>query len=87
MNDSGSEPLLWRLGVRIESSRDVQLLNWLVGHLGVDEVRGAAYRRRHRLQPRPNTVAEELGVQPPDELEPEVAQRLEGVSVHKRRVS
>jgi hypothetical protein len=47
----------------------VQLLDWLVGRVGAEEVRGAAYRRRNRLQPRPYKVAEELGVKPPEELE------------------
>ena len=87
VGDYGSEPLLWRLGVRIESSRDVQLLDWLVDHLGADEVRDAAYRRRHRLQPPPSKVAEELGIKLPDELRSNPDQVWQAGSAHAHRAN
>ncbi len=87
MSDLGSEPLLWRLGVRIESSRDVQLLDWLVGHVGANEVRGAAYRRRNRLQPRPDKVAEELGIRPPDELQSKAVEPWKSGPMREHRAS
>ena len=60
------DPPTWkRMGVRVESSIDVRLFDWLLSSVGAEQVRLTARRLRTRLAPKPMKVARELGAEVP----------------------
>jgi len=59
---------LLHMCVDLQNSRDVALLRWLIDQAGAERVRWVSCSLVTRHRPRPQRIARELGLAPPESL-------------------